>query len=385
MTMSSILYASNNRFFVISDSGVDEYDSQMIRKYRENVESIKSRREWKTSGAGARFMGAHNPAGGGDVNDRTVHVNGAAAWGECLVYSATLGEVGGLYRKPLQNDAMEGHILASNDIQIHRISVAGDSCAASVGYGMERHIAEFDLHTGQYRVLTEGDVIEDYPCYASDGSKIFFSSAGIALSQEGIPMGIGPSGVLCYHHGSSDIEELFASDKYDYFAPKECRDGDMLFIKRPYKPIEQKGNVFLDILMFPLRIIRAIGGLLNFFSVMFGGEPLRSGQSGMDTKAKQQSEADLFIEGNRINAEETLKENERTGEKYPGIIPRSWELTKVDRSGRQICVKKGVMDYMVCDNGDIVYSNGAAVIRLSEDGSEQLVQKCRLATQLVGL
>jgi hypothetical protein len=43
------------------------------------------------------------------------------------------------------------------------------------------------------------------------------------------------------------------------------------------------------------------------------------------------------------------------------------------------------MDYMVCENGDIVYSNGDAIIRLSEDGSEQLIEKCSLAAQLVEL
>ena len=181
--MSGILYSSNNRFFVKTDSGVEEYDSQMILKYKENVESIKNKRDWKTSGAGARFMGSYNPAGVFDANDRTVHINGASAWGEYLVYSATLGGVGGLYRKSMQSGAVEGHILASNEIQIFRISVVGDKCAASVGHNMDKHIAEFDLPTGQYRVLTEGDVIEDYPCYAKDGSKIFFSSAGLAISQ----------------------------------------------------------------------------------------------------------------------------------------------------------------------------------------------------------
>ena len=196
-------------------------------------------------------------------------------------------------------------------------------------------------------------------------------------------MGVGPSRLWSYHNDSHDIEELFASDQYDYFAPKEDRNGDLLFIKRPYRSIARKGSFFMDLLMFPLRIIRAIGGLLNFFSVAFGGEPLHSGQSGLNTKAKQQNESDLFIEGNVINAEEVLKENQRTNEKYPGIIPRSWELTRADRNGRQTCIKKGVMDYMVCDNGDIVYSNGNAVIRLFKGGGEQLIEKCRLAGQFV--
>ena len=381
--MDNIVYCTGSSFFLKTDSGVEEFESQMIQKYRENVDSIKSRREWKTSGAGARFMGSFNPAAANDAGSRLARINGASLWGEELVYSATMGDVSGLYRKPLKDGAVEGHILASNEILISRISVAGDRCAASVGSGFERHIADFDLHTGQYRILTEGDVIEDYPCYAKDGRRIFFSSAGLAISPEGAHMGVGPSSILCYDMKNNDIAELFASDKYDYFAPREDPDGNLLFIRRPYRDAGEKGNIWMDILMFPLRIIRAIGGLLNFFSVAFGGESLRSGQTGVDTKTRQKSEADLFIEGNVVNAEQALKENERSGEKFPGIIPRSWELIRAGSSGSLACLKKGVMDFTVCENGDIVYSNGNAVVRLQADGGEQLIEKCSMATRII--
>jgi len=385
--MKKMIYTSNNRFFVKTDAGADDYDSRMMTKYIDNLKSIKRKNEWKTGGTGARFLNTYIPERFDDTENIMTSINGVSVCGEEIIYSVMLGGTGGLYRKILERDIDEGHIMASNEIQIYKISVSGGSCAASIGNMRERHIAVFDIKTGHYREITEGDTLEDYPSYSNDGSKIFFSSAGVAVSADGMPVGIGPYSICCYDTKNESMDEILASDKFNYIMPKEDKDGNMLFIKRPYKiNAENNGNILLDILMFPVRIVKAIGGLLNFFSIMFGGESLRSGQTGRDTKSKQRSEKDLFFDGNVINSEEMLKENERRGEKFPGIIPHSWELTRLNKDGGQVCLKKGVMDYTVCENGDIVYSNGSAVIRLSGDGGgEQLIEKCRMATNIVEL
>jgi len=384
--MKKIIYTSNNRFFVKTDAGIDDYDSRMITKYIDNLKSIKRKNEWKTSGTGARFMSTYIPERFDETENIMTSINGVSVYGDELVYSVMLGGTGGLYRKILEHDIDEGHVMASNETQIYKISVSDGNCAASIGNMRERHIAVFDLKTGHYREITEGDTLEDYPSYSNDGSKIYFSSAGFAVSPDGTVTGIGPYSICCYYNKNESMDEILASDKFNYVMPKEDKGGNMLFIKRPYKnAAENNGNILLDIAMFPVRIVKAIGGLLNFFSIMFGGESLRSGKSGRDTKSKQRGEKDLFFDGNVINSEEILKENERRGEKFPGVIPHNWELVRLGKDGSQVCLKKGVMDYAVCENGDIIYSNGSAVIRLLNDGSEQLIEKCRMATNLVEL
>jgi len=381
--MNSILYTSENCFIVKTDAGVDEYVSGKIEKYCNTIKAINRKNEWKTSGAGAKFMHAYVPEYDDDAAKRGTSINGAAALGDEVVYSATMGEVSGLFRKTLDRNAAEGHIMSSRDIRIFKVSIFGDECAASVGNMQERHIAIFNIDNGQFRELTEGEVREDYPCYSRDGHRIIYSSAGLALTNAGVPVGVGPYGIFCYSVARNDMEELLASDKFDYIAPREDNDGSLLFIKKPYRNTADNGNFLLDILMFPLRIIKAIGGLLNYFSIAFGGESLRSGRSAGDLKHKQMSEKDLFFDGNVINAQEMLKQNQRRGEKFPGIIPHSWELTRLDENGEMHSIKKGVMDYAICRNGDIVYSNGNAVIRLLADGSEQLIEKRRMANNLI--
>ena len=381
--MNSILYTSENCIIVKTDTGVDEYVSEKIEKYCNAIKAINRKNEWKTSGAGAKFMNAYAPEYDDAAAKRETSINGAAALGDEVVYSATMGEVSGLFRKTLDRNVAEGHIMSSRDIRIYRVSVFGDECAASVGNKQERHIAIFNIGSGQFRELTEGEVREDYPCYSRDGLRIFYSSAGLALTHTGVPVGVGPYGVFSYSMTRNEMEEILASDKFDCIVPREDNDGSLLFIKRPYRNAADNGNILLDILMFPVRIIRAIGGLLNFFSIAFGGESLRSGRSAGDVKHKQMSEKDLFFDGNVINAQEMLRQNQRRGEKFPGIIPHSWELTRLNENGDMHCIKKGVMDYTICRNGDIVYSNGNAVIRLLADGSEQLIEKRRMANNLI--
>ena len=381
--MNNILYTSNNCFYVVTDNGVDEFASEKIVNYCNTLKNISRRNEWKTSGAGAKFMNTYVPEYDEDSARMNTGINGVAYSGSELIYSASIGEVCGIFSKVLQKGVVEGHIMSSRDIRIYRLSTSGNNCAASIGGRLEKHIAIVNIDTGAYRELTEGEVQEDYPCYSRNGNNIIYSSAGLALSLEGLPIGVGPYGIFSYNIEKNEMNELLASERFDYLAPKEDNDGNLMFIKRPYRESANNGNIFLDIIMFPVRIIKAIGGLLNYFSIVFGGESLRSGRTAKDVKTKQRSEKDLFFDGNVINAQQILKENQRHGEKYPGIIPRSWELIRLNDDGTQLCLKKGVMDYTVCKNGDIIYSNGNSIIRLSANGGEQLMEKCRMANHII--
>jgi len=376
--MKKLLYISGNAFFIKTDESTGEYSSQKIKQYIKNLKSIKDRDKWKTSGVGARFMGAYQ-LDDSEEDPVDVRLNGAALCGEEIIYSATLGEMSGVYKKTPESTGDEGHVFSSNNLQVYKLSFSGDNCAVSVGGMFERHIAMLELSTGELRELTEGDVQEDYPSFSKDGRKIYFSCAGLAMSAQGHPVGLGPFGIIKYDINANDMDEIFADEKYDYISPKEDMQGNIYFIRRPYK--HENGNLLKDIVLFPFRILAAIFGWLNFFSIIYGGESLRGGKSSKGEKAKAKSEKDLFWEGNIIKAQETERQNKRAGEKHPGIIPRSWELMKADKNGDLSCVKKGVMDYAVCENGDIIYSNGRAVIKIC-GGDEQLLEKCRLAYNL---
>lgn len=132
-------------------------------------------------------------------------------------------------------------------------------------------------------------------------------------------------------------------------------DGNIYYIRRKYVPTKQKSNLAMDILMFPVRIIKAIGGFLSVFSMAFGGEPLRTGGKN-PAKSKTADEREAFIEGNLIKAEKQL-----SGDADDGIIPSDWELVKRDKNGNITVLKKRIMDYKLLSDGNILYSNGSRI------------------------
>jgi hypothetical protein len=92
----------------------------------------------------------------------------------------------------------------------------------------------------------------------------------------------------------------------------------------------------------------------------------------------------FFIsKGNLIDAEKNLRENRASGEKYPGLAPKSWELIRRSKDGREQIVKKGVIDYCLAVDG-LYYSNGSNVVYMQEGQAVgELVCEMKLAQNMV--
>ena len=117
-----------------------------------------------------------------------------------------------------------------------------------------------------------------------------------------------------------------------------------------------------------VRLVGAFLGFLNVFSAKYSGKTL----SRSDVKSRDEKQ--LFIDGNLINAERELKKNAKRGEKHPGIIPRSWELRRLSANGEDTLVRAGVTAFRVDDaTGDILFSNGSAIIKRDKDGKEEKI------------
>ena len=131
---------------------------------------------------------------------------------------------------------------------------------------------------------------------------------------------------------------------------------------------------FKDFLLIPFRLGKAIYSFLQFFSMRYTGEPLSSAGPN-PLKAKPKDPKEIFINGNVINAEQAFKENRAKGDAYPGIAPRTWELTRRETDGTLTCIRKGVIDFDLTETGEIVYSNGKYLIRMGREGKEQVIEK----------
>ncbi|MCL2018413.1 MAG: hypothetical protein FWG70_01530 [Oscillospiraceae bacterium] len=377
-----IVYISENKIFFKNSGQPTELSSQRVEKYKKALESINKRSEWKTSGKGAQFTGSYAPSG--EIYAAAAYISGLSKYEDGFLYSINLDGVGGIYKKTTHDDYIEGHVTAKDKLQIRDINIKGNKCTASVGSSDTRNLAVFALPSGGYEELTEGDTREDFPSFSMKNNRILFSSAGLARYPNGAAV-VGPYAAMVFELDSGEMNELFYDENFDFIRVKEDAHGNIYYIKRPYGN-EKNENILLDIILFPWRMIKAIFGFFNYFSVIFGGQSLRNNKDprvSANMKMKQKSERELFIDGNVINAERVYNANKQKGEKYPGLIPHSWELIKIDAvSGEKVCIKKGVLDYTICEDGSILYSNGHAIVKITGT-KEELVEKCRLANSMI--
>lgn len=369
-----IIYISDKKIYKCTDGKITELSSERAQHYKSTVSEIRRNKEWKHSGTGAQFMGTAAPSGNESI---FVSINGIADDGTGLVYSIQLGEMGGIYRKnPDKPEAAEEHIFTGMNRDIGSISIKNGKIAAC----SNGHLSIFDMK-GNFEDITDGDSIESQPCWSADDDRIFCSTAGIARNQYGAPAAYSPRSIMAVDLNAGSMEELFADEKYDFLRPSNDSSGNFYYIRQPYKVPEEKNPLWKDVLLFPVRIIKALLGFLNAFSVLFGGESLRSGRKQGDVKTKEKSDRELFFEGRLLEAEKNEKENTAKGEKNPGIFPLSRVLVRIAPDGTETVLKRGVMDYAVLPDGSIICSNGRSLLHITDSG-EELIAKAKMAQNI---
>ncbi len=245
------------------------------------------------------------------------------------------------------------------------------------------HIGVMELSSGNYTEYTDGDTIEENPAWSADGKGIYFSTAGYARGNGGIISAVGPRSIAYLEPGKSEMDEIAADNKYDYLYPRQDSKGNLYYIRQNYRDGESDKSITPgDIIMFPYRIVKGVFGFLDYFTTSFGGESLKSGGKGSSTRSKQRSERDMFIDGNRINAEKLQKLNEARGEKFAGIMPVSRVLIKRSPDGNETVLKRGVLSYCVIDDDTIIISNGNHIFSISPDGNQEHIAKAKLAVNM---
>ncbi|MFR4024045.1 MAG: hypothetical protein ACLTZI_14495 [[Eubacterium] siraeum] len=66
-----------------------------------------------------------------------------------------------------------------------------------------------------------------------------------------------PCTICLFDTRSGTIDEFIAEEGFDCIKPQDDADGNIYYIRRKYVPTKQKSNLAMDILMFPVRIIKS--------------------------------------------------------------------------------------------------------------------------------
>jgi len=238
------------------------------------------------------------------------------------------------------------------------------------------------------RELTGGDTEDISPCWLSDGSngsngsngknQIVFQSMGLARSTEGFVVARGPASIQLLDTDKGEVTSVLENENYDFLDPKVSSQGDLYFIRRPYDTDQYKtSNLFLDTILFPFRLSRAVFHFLNFFSLMYSREPLSSASSPYG-KADMK---DIMLKGKRIDAEKALKKGHNI-QGIPSLVPKTWELICRNQEGQETVLANSVSSYDLSDDDKIIYSNGYGVFSL-ENGISALIFKDKLVSEIV--
>ena len=383
-------YLSDGRLFLIQPDGKEqEITSAFVVDLQKRLQSIKERREWKSSGSGAQFARGGLPVGGQYEVDRfnpRFSAGCPAVEDHCLYYAIDAGDVHGIFHYDFV-EKRELRLTHGPDRRFSWLAAHPDGEQLAVAIHHADGTGSIGImnpsKSGGVREITEGDSVDSYPAWVpGDGRSLVFQSSGVAR-RNGDWAGLGPASIQMLNLDTGAINSLVEDPNSDFLCPSYGKDGMMYFIQRPYestvrsKPLDS----LKDILLFPFRLVRALFAFLNVFSVFFSGKPLKTAggpkRLGPDPKA-------VFLYGRWLHLQQATAPGQ--ADEPSSKVPSSWVLKRLTPGSplaEAEVVARGVMAYAVANDGSVFYSNGNHVFQWEKNSTPQPVSKLSLVTCLI--
>jgi hypothetical protein len=367
-------WVSNGKLFVQGGYGaVQEIASPYAQQAMDRAERNREKNAWKK---GTTFGVAAN----GNYRDferetDPILISSArfTSEGKLLYFQADQG-MGGLFSYDIAS-GQEERLLHRQQLQLQDMNLSPSGqliyCTLQSRNGAS-HIASMSASGDGLRELTGGDTIDSAPSgVPGEEGVVIYQSAGIARNQQGAWAGVGHVTLQELNTTTGRITPVLDDPRYDFLSPRVAADGALFFIRRPYEPPQYSaGNVVLDTIFFPFRLLRAVFHYLNFFSLMYSRKPL-TGAGGAPMQADLKN---IVLQGKRIDAERALRKEASIGG-VPSLVPSSWQLVRRTRSGAETVVASNVSSFDITPNGAIVYSNGRGMFALDAQGRSSLISQ----------
>lgn len=380
-----VVFAHEDRIGMHCDARTRYWNSEALTRYRKNLENLRQSKQWKEQGGSAIFRGeaqtgaelTRSAASAAILCVQSLEQDG-------ILYSYLSDDSSGLFIKPLEDAAQqERHVLHKAGIRLGAFdySFRCKQVAVALGSDDQQHIALVGLQGGSCKTVTAGDCVDDNPSWSAlEPDVLFFDSRGIARDAEGRILALGPGTLLKLDMRQGEVAEVFSREGHDCLLPRQDARGNLYFLQKPYRTGKQSMSP-LEVLAVPFKLGKAVFNFFDFFTRSMTGEALNKNNTG-DVKLRKQDMGQLWLRGNLINAERTLKENQSKGEAYPGIAPRDWQLMRQSPDGTVDMVRRGILDYDLCADGGLVFSNGKYLVYRSPDGVEEKLDKLDMVTAL---
>ncbi len=215
------------------------------------------------------------------------------------------------------------------------------------------------------KILTTGDSRDLDPSFSRfDAEDILCQTAGIGRNEEGFVWGYGPEAINRVNVNSDEITTLLEDEKYDFLLPKDDKQGNIYCIRRPYRApgYASPVKIFWYVVTFPVRLVIAILRFLDAFTKLFSREPMRTAGPLMQPPVKDKY---VRVLGQTIDMAKVQRNARFSNE--PSLVPKSWELIKIDNKGKISVISKRVSSFDIDDNDQVHITNGFRVKKLVGD------------------
>lgn len=300
---------------------------------------------------------------------------------DTLYYVLAVGETRGVFRRHLAEDREVRLFHRSGwecqgfayDPADKRLVIASHNADGSA------HLEVYDDEGNRRGAVTDGDCLDAAPSLVPGRSRtLVYQSSGVARHpQGGHIVALAHACVHLLNYGTGQLEVLLDDRRHDFVAPRMDAQGRLYAIRRPAEkpPRERAGTALSDLLLMPFRLLRAVFGYLNFFSMVYGKEPLRSA-GGPRTPALDQDLGQLWLHGRMIELSK-VKGDPRYG---GNLVPRDWELIRIDAAGAEPQVLAShVASFVLRPNGAVVFTNGFDIFELDAGGRRGVARQQQVA------
>lgn len=369
-------------------------ESEFAQSIQRRAQSMERKNAWKQDGRGAGFMGGGALLWGQEQNplDNGMRITGLARGREpgTLLYSMTTSAVTGVFgydsEKKQERRVYHG---ADRLVEGACASPEHEAIACSVRHkNGTSSIALMRADGSEIAVVTEGDTIDLSPRWIPSSPRdLVFQSAGFGRDANGNFAGIGPFGIQRLDVESGTLTSLVEDPERDFLDPKIDEDEALWVIARPYrgqaKPVSPF-RVILDLLLAPFRLLFALIGFFNFFTVRYTGKPLVT--SG-DARSRAADTRRMMELGNIVNADRAARrglEKEGDDREDEGTVPSSWKLLRI-ANGKEETIAKGVLSFDLMPNGRVVYTSGKQIFVRDKAGKATKVSDEKAVTVVVAI
>jgi len=384
MSEPAVAFLSKGKLHVRRNGVTRVVDSEFERTVRERTASIERRHAWKTQGRGAMFMGGVWAAQANARSAVPVSLTGLAAGQDgTLLYSMETDSVSGIFL--LDAASVETRLFHTADFCIRHAALNPEGFLAATAFhkdDMRSNIVVLPLHGTDLSEVTEGDSFDQFPQWVAGAKRrIVFQSAGVGRDAAGRFAGLGPCSIQELDLDSGDLEEVASESGRDLLQPRKTEDGTLYYIRKPYQSGVPEASLLgslKDVVLFPFRMAQAVFQYFNVFSMMYTGKPLVTSKGAVQRKIDPRQ---LFIHGNLARAQMAQASEDEAQQ----VVPSSWELVRHVRNGDAEVIARNVLTFDLASDGSALYSDGAAISRIGQDGSSERMLQAELIEKVLAL